>query len=496
MLFNSQIFVLLFFPVVFLGYYGFHKCDAHKVAKGWLLLASLVFYAYQHASYLILLTGSIAVNYLIYLFFKRTEKDDQKIRLRKMILSAGIIGNLATIFYFKYYNFFINNVNSLFHTSLHTKKILLPLGISFFTFQQISFLIDTYRGECGEYDLLDYSLFVSFFPQLVAGPIVLHKDLIPQFSQKERFKIQEDRLIVGLRYFVIGLAKKLLIADRFGRIADAGYAAPSGWDSVSGALIILSYTLQIYYDFSGYSDMAIGLGKILGFDIPMNFDSPYKAASIAEFWKHWHMTMTRFFTQYVYIPLGGSRKGRFRTCLNVMIVFTLSGLWHGAAWTFVFWGMLHGVAQVFHRMFKEKIERLPRVIRGTVTFVFVNIAWVFFRAEGFRQAKDILKGLVFGGFQGVKDGRVAGLLTQFCGDSLNLLLVNMPGAETWLTPVTVICALLAIFCIVLYTFLGKSSHEIAKDLTVRKGSGICWGILFAITVLSLMKVSTFLYFNF
>ncbi len=492
MLFNSQIFVFLFFPITLLGYYALHRFGRHTAAKGWLLLASFVFYGYHHVSYLLLLLGSIAINYLIYLALGKLSS--QKARLFLFVL--GLLANLGSIGYFKYYNFFAKNINTILPVSIPLKNILLPLGISFFTFQQVSFLVDSYRKEVGTYHLLDYALFVSFFPQLVAGPIVLHNHLIPQFSEEERFHIDTDRFAAGLRYFILGLAKKQLIADRFGAVADLGYASPEAFDSPAIALVILAYTLQIYYDFSGYSDMAIGLGKMLGFDLPVNFDSPYKAATIAEFWKKWHMTMTGFFTKYLYIPLGGSRKGKIRTYINTLFVFAVSGLWHGAAWSFVFWGALHGAALVFHRMIAEPIKKVPKWITRLCTFLFVNLAWVFFRAEGFRQAKTVLLQLLRGGFGGKTGGIWDRLLPAFFGSSTDQLLVNFPELADGYAFFVSLTALVAIVLILIYTFVGRSTHEIVAEGKAKSGTGILYGLLFAVTLLALMKVSTFLYFNF
>lgn len=243
--------------------------------------------------------------------------------MRKIIAILGVAANLLLLFYFKYFNFFIKNINNVFGTNVGLRDIVLPLGISFFTFQQISFIVDSYRKETGRYSLLDYGVFVSFFPQLIAGPIVLHQEMIPQLDREEHWHLDAGKMTVGLRYFVLGLFKKTMIADRFGNVVAAGYANTLNWNTWEAAFIILSYTLQIYFDFSGYSDMAIGLGKMFGLDIPVNFNSPYKAVTIADFWKRWHMTMTNFFTKYVYIPLGGSRKGKIRTYINILIVFSL-----------------------------------------------------------------------------------------------------------------------------------------------------------------------------
>lgn len=407
-------------------------------------------------------------------------------------MALGVAANLMVLFYYKYFNFFVDNINKVLKTDFGLENIILPLGISFFTFQQVSFLVDRYRGETEEYSLLDYSVFVAFFPQLVAGPIVLHKDLIPQFSQKERFTPRWENIMVGLRYFVLGLFKKTMIADRFGNLVNLGYVYPFERDLPGTVLIILSYTLQIYFDFSGYSDMAIGLGKLFGMDIPVNFQEPYKATTIAEFWDRWHMTMTGFFTKYLYIPLGGSRKGKIRTYLNTMIVFALSGLWHGAAWAFVAWGVVHGLALVLHRIFKKYIEKLPRLLTGLFTFGFVNMAWVLFRTESIGKTVAVVKRLFAGGFT----GNNMDLYHAFLGDNLEIMLQNISYSAVGFDVLAVIVTVVGLLVTLLVVFCAPSSHHIANRKTTFPGEGIVFAIMAVLSIMTFTNVSTFLYFNF
>lgn len=283
------------------------------------------------------------------------------------------------------------NWNGLFHKSFRIWDIILPLGISFYTFQQISYLVDTYRGETSDYLFFEYAAFVSFFPQLVAGPIVLHKEIIPQFRDKKRWYFNHDNFANGIYLFVAGMAKKVLIADVFGRAVSWGWNNIDTLTSMEIAVIMVSYTFQIYFDFSGYSDMAVGIGKMFNIELPVNFASPYKAYSILEFWKRWHITLTRFLREYVYIPLGGSRKSKVRTYVNIMIVFLLSGIWHGANWTFILWGILHGLAQIINRVFKNAWDKCNSVFRWICTFAFVNIMWLLFRSDSVMQALNLLK---------------------------------------------------------------------------------------------------------
>lgn len=487
MLFNSQIFIFIFLPLVLILYYGLHKLGKHTLAKAALIIASFIFYGYNHPIYLIILVCSIVVNYVVYLLLKK------QIKRRTIIASVAVIANITVIFYFKYFNFFITNSNRFLHTDWATRNILLPLGISFFTFQQVSFIVDAYRGETGEYGLIDYALFVSFFPQLVAGPIVLHNQLISQFQEKSRYRINVDRFGEGIRYFVIGLFKKTMMADSWGRIVDLGYAGDIRWDSPSAILIILAYTLQIYFDFSGYSDMAVGLGKMLGFELPKNFDMPYKAKDISEFWKRWHMTMTGFFTKYVYFPLGGNRKGKIRTYINTMIVFAISGLWHGAGWSFIEWGMLHGAALCLHRMFGNKIKKIPGIITGFITFVFVNCAWVLFRAEGIYKAKMMLRCAAFGGI----GDTLPSLCSAFAGDNLTTFVKYIPiindGMMTGFN-----CTYMAFASVItmLIVWLAPSSHEIAMRKDIKLWEGPVYALMAILSLMTFMNVSTFLYFNF
>ena len=493
MLFNSQIFVFVFLPVMLIGYYGLHKLKIHKGAKILLLLGSLYFYAYYNLRYTVLLVCGIFGNYLLYRILMALRSDDQKQQvMRKVIAILGVSANLLLIFYYKYFNFFITNVNRVFATNVGLRDIILPLGISFFTFQQISFIVDSYRKETGQYSLLDYGVFISFFPQLVAGPIVLHQEMIPQLGREERWHLDVERMAVGLRYFVIGLFKKTMIADRFGNVVTLGYTNLVGWNTWEAAFIILSYTLQIYFDFSGYSDMAIGLGKIFGLDIPVNFNSPYKAVTIADFWKRWHMTMTNFFTKYVYIPLGGSRKGKIRTYVNILIVFSLSGLWHGAAWSFVLWGMMHGAALVFHRIFKRYIEKLPQVVTGFSTFVFVNIAGVLFRADSVWQARQMIRYL----FSGNITGGSLDLCYAFLGGNLQLMFENMPYNTVLFDGIACAVTILGIAAGLILVFMGASSHQIANNRKIYRSEGIIWGIMFVLSIMTFTNVSTFLYFDF
>lgn len=393
MLFNSYIFILLFYPVFVIGYYLLNRVNNRKSVLIFMICMSLVFYGYNNVKYVPLIVCSIVVNYLISRLFVWGRLDENA-RARGIALLMGVMFNVGLIFYFKYYDFFFQNFNSVFHTDIAMKNLLLPLGISFFTFQQVSFLVDSYRKETADYGFLEYMAFVTFFPQLVAGPIVLHNELIPQFRDSSKGRIDWDNLADGLCRFCFGLLKKAVVADTFAAAVAWGFKNVDKTSSADLIIVMISYTFQIYFDFSGYSDMAVGLAQMVNLKLPINFNSPYKSYTIREFWKRWHMTLTRFLTSYVYIPLGGSKKGQIRTYLNMFIVFLISGIWHGANWTFILWGVLHGLLCIAERIFEKHISRVFPVVKWTVTFAMVNILWLLFRAESVEQWKDLLLRIV------------------------------------------------------------------------------------------------------
>ncbi len=389
MLFNSYVFVLLFLPVTLIGYYILNHFQLYKISNAFLIAMSLYFYGYFNKSYLIIICGSIVVNFFLSKFMQKSDC----IYVQKIVLLLGICSNIAVIFYFKYYDFFIQNINGLFHLNFNLKNILLPLGISFFTFQQISFLVDSYRGETSDYNFIEYALFVSFFPQLVAGPIVLHNEIIPQFRDINKRKFISAYFARGLYFFAIGVFKKVIIADTFGNVVSLGFGTIPTLTSMEALIVSLSYTFQLYFDFSGYCDMAIGIGCMFNVDLPHNFNSPYKSTSIMDFWSRWHMSLTRFLRAYIYIPLGGNRKGKKRTYINIMIVFLISGIWHGANFTFVLWGLLHGILNCLNRMFEKKWDKVGTVTQWAITFMLVNGLWILFRADSISQAICFFKRL-------------------------------------------------------------------------------------------------------
>ncbi|MFM2294387.1 MAG: hypothetical protein RLZZ350_800 [Verrucomicrobiota bacterium] len=402
MLFNSYVFIFAFLPLVFFGFLALGRAGKRRAAISWVVLLSFGFYGWWNPKYLWLICGSMAFNYFVGVRLSRLAKTPRG----KLFLTLGVAANLTLLAYYKYTDFLIGNWNYIFHAALPLQHVILPLGISFFTFTQIAYLVDAYRGETREYNPLDYALFVLFFPHLIAGPIVHHKDIIPQFSLPRTFKFNPEFVAVGFSIFIIGLFKKTVFADGIAKYSSPMFAL-AGSDAHLGAWTawggVLAYTLQIYFDFSGYSDMAIGLAKMFGVKFPVNFDSPYQAVNIVDFWRRWHMTLSRFLRDYLYIPLGGNRLGNARRYLNLFLTMLLGGLWHGAGWTFIIWGALHGIYLAVNHAWSGwrktmKFDRnfgLPgKICAVAVTFLAVIVAWVFFRAENVHVALKILRGMV------------------------------------------------------------------------------------------------------
>ncbi len=484
MLFNSYIFILLFLPLSWVGYFMINKIS-FTWSKAWLLGMSLWFYAYFNVKYLPIIVISIGFNYVMSRLIMQAKRGMAK----KAWLGAALIANLGILFYYKYYDFFLENINTMFKTDFILHHLILPLGISFFTFQQLSYVIDSYKGEVPTYHFLDYALFVTYFPQLIAGPIVTHDEIVPQFADISKKQINYENLSKGIMAFSFGLAKKVLLADTFGNAVNWGYNNVGALDTVNALLVILFFTFQIYFDFSGYCDMATGIGLMFNIDITMNFNSPYHAITIIDFWKRWHITLTRFFTRYVYIPLGGNRKGKIHTYVNIFIVFVVSGLWHGANWTFVLWGTIHGVFSLLTRMFKKQVDKIPSVLNWIITFIFVNIAWVYFRATSIGQANQIIKNIIKlpGGMINPEISNYF-YLTEFKAVSkvLNVGLLHDPNLYL---------IAFSLFALVAVLFMKNTNERVKTHKPTALSAGVTI-VLLVWCVLSFSGVSTFLYFNF
>ncbi|MDB1934354.1 MAG: MBOAT family protein [Clostridium sp.] len=388
MLFSSSVFIFIFLPLVLFLYY----ISGKKIRNYILLLASLIFYAWGGVNYLKILMVSILINYIFGLLIDKTV---DRSHLRKFILILGIILNLALLFYYKYYDFFIENINNILNMNLELKRIVLPIGISFFTFQGMSYIIDIYRND-GKVNknIFSVALYISFFPQLVAGPIIKYKTIDEQIRVR---KESIDYFSYGINRFVIGLGKKIIISDMLGAISNNIFllANSSGIDMITAWIGAICYTLQIYFDFSGYSDMAIGLGHLFGFKFPENFNYPYISRSITEFWRRWHISLSTWFKEYLYIPLGGNRRGN--VYFNLFVVFLVTGLWHGASWNFVIWGLWHGMFMIIERVIRNEnwYKKIPSFIKIFITLFIVIIGWVLFKATTLEEGLKYLS-IMFG----------------------------------------------------------------------------------------------------
>jgi len=487
MLFNSVVFITIFLPLSLLGWFLLQRLENPLFAKLFMIGMSFYFYGYYNISYLWILTASLAFNYSISFLMERRRTAGAL----KTLLAGGILGNLGLLFYFKYFNFFIDNCNFFLHTDIQVEKIALPLGISFFTFQQLSFVIERYRGNAPHYPLADYCFFISFFPQLVAGPIVLHSELLPQLAERKNRHPDPENFYDGLSLFIIGLSKKVLLADSLAVLVNAEYNNIMALDTPSAWAVICFYMMELYFDFSGYCDMARGMGRLFGFRLPENFDSPFKASSVREFWRRWHMTLSRFLSQYIYFPLGGNRKGKARQCLNLLVVFLASGLWHGANWTFVVWGLMHGLAAVFETLFPRlrfKWEWLNRLLTGG----FVTLTFSVFRSDSLADALLLWKKLFTAGNRGFFTGMCNTL--RFPENYAVIKLLEM-GAPRLLNPFYILC-----FCLLagigVAAVRGRKAEQWIEEKG-RSGHGIfCLATLFVWSFISLSQVSVFLYFNF
>ena len=397
MTFNSYEFIFAFLPITFFIYFYLNSKRLTVASKGFLVFASLFFYSWWNIAYLPLILISMLFNYTIGNSLSKSNDENKKGLKKtfsnKSILIFGIICNVSLLAYYKYADFFIENFNLVTSSNVNLLHLVLPLAISFFTFQQIAYLVDSYRGETKEYDFLNYALFVTFFPQLIAGPIVHHKEMMPQFASSWNMVKNYKNIALGLFIFSIGLFKKVVIADTFAVWATAGFDTATTLNLFEAWATSLSYTFQLYFDFSGYTDMAIGIALLFNIKLPINFNSPYKATNIQDFWRRWHITLSRFLRDYVYIPLGGNKISSFRTYSNLLATFVIGGFWHGAGWTFVFWGFLHGMALIIHRIWSNLGFKMNTILAWFITFNFVNIAWVFFRAKEWDDAIKVLKGM-------------------------------------------------------------------------------------------------------
>lgn len=498
MLFNSYIFIFIFLPITLLGWYFLNAKKAYRAAKYFLAGMSLWFYGYFNYYYLAVIIASILGNYFLswLVKFSKTRLTD------RLLLISGLLFNLGFLFYFKYYDFFFENINAVFHTNFTLKHILLPLGISFFTFQQISFIVDRCLKKAEHYSFENYITFVTFFPQLIAGPIVLYKEMMPQFESVSNRRFQSENFVRGIILFTIGLAKKVLLADVLAIPVNYGFEQTAFLDTPATLLVILAYTFEIYFDFSGYSDMAVGLGRMFNIELPVNFNSPYKACSVKELWQRWHMTLSRFFIQYVYIPLGGSRKGKVRTLFNIFMVFFLSGLWHGANWTYVAWGTMQGLLVVWDNLgivgvkgSNDKVPAkvyIPRWLGWFFTFSFFNLSLFFFRSESMASAIQMFRNI----FAFKNTGYLYKIAVKLDIPEFYIFkqMINLTNPAFLNTAYLILFFLLLL--ISAFIISRKNAIEIVRDHPLDNKLCTFTVILLIWCIISFSQVSTFIYFNF
>lgn len=493
MLFNSYIFIFVFLPVTLIFYYGFKKRYGRETCFVVLILASLIYYAYWKLAYLPILLISIIANYGLGIKLARAVCPSKK----RYLLILGIAANLLALAYYKYADFLVENIQWLSGTSYTRYDILLPLAISFFTFQQIAYLVDASKGSAKEYSFSHYCLFISFFPQLIAGPIVHHKEMIPQFIDKSSLFFNQKMFYQGAQQFCLGLFKKVIIADTVALYATPVFLATDQGQNIhliQAWIATLSYAFQLYFDFSAYSDMAIGIGKMFGIDLPQNFNSPYKAKSISDFWRRWHMTLSRFLRDYLYIALGGNRHGGTRRYINLLLTMVLGGLWHGASWNFVAWGALHGLYLIVHQTWQRGLKKcrinvsypIYQMMAQVLTFFVVTLSWVLFRSETFDGAMLIysaafdldtftLSSLVDGGSEPIGQPLEALSMLALC----SFIVFALPNSQEFIEGQT-----------------QRSSRfvQIAQQSSTRLA--IMLSGLLVLSISSMNKVSEFLYFQF
>jgi len=494
MLYNSYAFLAGFLPIVLMVYFGLAARVGPKASLGWLTLASLGFYAWWNPPYVALIVLSILANFALGHTLGVLGRGDHP-RSRFWLATIGITLNLILLGYYKYAHFFVETYDAVTGANISFGEIILPLGISFFTFEQIGYLVDAYGNRARPYTFVEYTFFVTFFPHLIAGPIIVHHELIGQIDGPKRFLFDAQNFATGTTLFVLGLAKKVLIADTFADYSSHGFVEAAAGQTphlLAAWLGIMAYALQLYFDFSGYSDMGLGLARMVNFKLPLNFDSPYKAVNIIEFWRRWHMTLSRFLRDMLYIPLGGNRHGTVRKHLNLFITMLLGGLWHGAGWTFIVWGALHGSYLVVNHTWRSlgskqmhdalDANKFAQQVSCIVTFLAVLVGWVFFRASGFAPAVRMLEGLVNLG-QSVPQGAWASLGKPLALCAAGYLAVRiLPNSQEMLRRFE--------------PALGAIRDRRALHWGLHSGWALITAVLAWASVLNITKVSEFLYFQF
>ena len=487
MQFTSYAFILLFLPLFVLGYFLLNKISSF-LGKLLIIAAGIAFYCLagmkSFSASVAVFGGSILANLALSFALSKIKKG------KKPLLAASVALNVALLLYFKYRNFAVSAVNGVLGTGIGLKEIVLPLAISFFTFQQIMYVVSVFRGEIESVRVTDYLAYILYFPKLLMGPLMEPSDFISQLNDPSLKKFRWENLAAGMKIFSLGLFKKVVLADTFAGVVSWGFVRRDFLTAGDVILFMLCYTFEIYFDFSGYSDMAVGASKMVNITLPINFDSPYKAISIRDFWKRWHMSLTAFLTKYVYIPLGGNRKGKVRTCINIMIVFLISGLWHGADWIYILWGALHGLLMVLNRVFSRPEHRYRNVgAKWLGTFLAVSMLWLLFRSMALIQYREFLERIFCFRDMGITEG----LLQAFVRPEITLILeafglAGLNGAVRGLSAV-ILLAVSFVICLI-------PENNYRKLDRIGTGSMLLSAAAFVWAFLCLSSESVFVYFNF
>lgn len=485
MLFNSYAYILFFLPTVAIGYFILNRKKLPKAGNAWLSLASIFFYGWWNFIYVPLLLGSICFNFLVGKALTKPKRNDKQ---KKYLLILGLLGNLGLLGFFKYYDFFIGNINELAGTSFSLMHLILPLGISFFTFTQIAFLVDAKRGMAKEYNLVNYSLFVTFFPHLLAGPILHHREMMPQFDNLRNKFINPQNISLGIFLFTLGLAKKILIADELAFYTNAGFDTGATLTFLEAWSSATAYGLQIYFDFSGYTDMALGSSLIFNIHLPENFNSPLKSLNFQEFWQRWHMTLGRFLRDYVYFPLGGSRAGELNVYRNLMLTFIICGIWHGAGWTYFWFGFVHGLGLCINRFWKKYGRPLPALLAWPLTIFFYFLSVVIIRSTDVSSAIAHIKAMLEPWNLKIPKGW-AHLKAIFpWAEDTGTIMDSIPGAlDKWL----VLTILGLAGCLLL-----PNSNQLVKRFKPSVWIALALTALGVYCLINLNKTTQFLYFQF
>lgn len=478
MSFNSYTYILIFLPIVFFIYFIINKLNSNKLSQIFLIISSLFFYSHLEINNLYLILASILINYGGYLLLLKK-------KARKFTLGIFILINLTLLGYYKYYDFVLSNFFNLVSKDYTNKNLIIPLAISFFTFQQIAFLVEIYKKKIFKVDFINYTLFVVFFPQLIAGPIINFKDTYSQFSLKIKKIINIQNIKNGLILISFGLFKKVIIADYFSSIVNSSYNNIENLTFLSSWIASLSYTFQIYFDFSGYIDIALGSALLFNIRLPINFNSPYKSLNIKEFWRCWHISLSNFLKRYIYIPLGGNKISFTVTNINFLLTFIIGGFWHGAGWNFIIWGSLHGLALVFLNIFNKTSIKISNILAWFITFNFINITWIFFRVDSVNYAFIILKKMF--GFEQI-------ILPISIKNYINLNFIEYGNA--FLTSFEVKKTIFYLLISLIITIFLPNNNRFLDYKKKNYTLSLSAGFAFVLAIVGINKITTFIYFNF